>query len=148
MEHQNNTSYDTNSRHESEPPLSKSANLSREERMASSSIGSLIVSMAFPAIPAHLINILYSIIDRLCRLQQYLRFYFRNGMPPSSLTIRPLLPWWEKPCQYSCSVCQSSDCKTEYNRHTAALFRSHGRILFRACFGYALSSHCHYTVCM
>lgn len=39
--------------------------LSREERMASSSIGRLIVSMAFPAILAQLINILYSIIDRI-----------------------------------------------------------------------------------
>ncbi|MCM1088397.1 MAG: MATE family efflux transporter [Muribaculaceae bacterium] len=39
--------------------------LSREERMASSSIGHLIVSMAFPAILAQLINILYSIIDRI-----------------------------------------------------------------------------------
>lgn len=39
--------------------------LSREERMASASIGSLIVSMAFPSILAQLINILYSIIDRI-----------------------------------------------------------------------------------
>lgn len=38
---------------------------SREERMASASIGSLAVSMAFPAILAQLINILYSIIDRI-----------------------------------------------------------------------------------
>jgi putative MATE family efflux protein len=38
---------------------------SREERMASASIGSLTVSMAFPAILAQLINILYSIIDRI-----------------------------------------------------------------------------------
>ncbi|MDE7340718.1 MAG: MATE family efflux transporter, partial [Lachnospiraceae bacterium] len=42
-----------------------SEGLSREERMASSSIGSLVVSMAFPAILAQLINILYSIIDRI-----------------------------------------------------------------------------------
>ena len=42
-----------------------SEELSREERMASSSIGSLVVSMAFPAILAQLINILYSIIDRI-----------------------------------------------------------------------------------
>ncbi len=41
------------------------AAFSREERMASASIGSLIVSMAFPAILAQLINILYSIIDRI-----------------------------------------------------------------------------------
>ena len=39
--------------------------MSREERMASASIGSLVVSMAFPAILAQLINILYSIIDRI-----------------------------------------------------------------------------------
>ena len=39
--------------------------LSREEKMASSPIGSLVVSMAFPAILAQLINILYSIIDRI-----------------------------------------------------------------------------------
>ncbi|MCM1144535.1 MAG: MATE family efflux transporter [Blautia sp.] len=39
--------------------------LSREERMASSSIGHLIINMAFPAILAQLINILYSIIDRI-----------------------------------------------------------------------------------
>lgn len=38
---------------------------SREERMASASIGSLVVRMAFPAILAQLINILYSIIDRI-----------------------------------------------------------------------------------
>ena len=43
----------------------KSTELSREERMASSSIGSLIVSMAVPSILAQLINILYSIIDRI-----------------------------------------------------------------------------------
>ncbi len=42
-----------------------SAGLSREERMASASIGSLVVSMAFPSILAQLINILYSIIDRI-----------------------------------------------------------------------------------
>lgn len=41
------------------------AGLTREEQMASSSIGSLVVSMAFPAILAQLINILYSIIDRI-----------------------------------------------------------------------------------
>lgn len=39
--------------------------LSREERMASSSIISLIGSMAVPSILAQLINILYSIIDRI-----------------------------------------------------------------------------------
>lgn len=39
--------------------------LSREEKMASASIGNLVVSMAFPAILAQLINILYSIIDRI-----------------------------------------------------------------------------------
>lgn len=43
----------------------KSTALSREERMASSSIGSLIVTMAVPSILAQLINILYSIIDRI-----------------------------------------------------------------------------------
>lgn len=42
-----------------------SAVLSREERMASASIGSLVISMAVPAILAQLINILYSIIDRI-----------------------------------------------------------------------------------
>ncbi|MCM1386519.1 MAG: MATE family efflux transporter [Bacillus sp. (in: Bacteria)] len=41
------------------------AKLSREERMASASIGSLVVSMAVPSILAQLINILYSIIDRI-----------------------------------------------------------------------------------
>ncbi|MCM1146042.1 MAG: MATE family efflux transporter [Clostridium sp.] len=41
------------------------AGLSREERMASASIGSLVVSMAVPSILAQLINILYSIIDRI-----------------------------------------------------------------------------------
>ena len=39
--------------------------LSREEKMKFSSIGNLVVSMAFPAILAQLINILYSIIDRI-----------------------------------------------------------------------------------
>lgn len=39
--------------------------MSREERMASASIGSLVMSMAVPAILAQLINILYSIIDRI-----------------------------------------------------------------------------------
>lgn len=56
MNEENNISY--------EMP-ENSTTLSREERMASSSIGSLIVSMAFPSILAQLINILYSIIDRI-----------------------------------------------------------------------------------
>lgn len=43
----------------------KSAAMSREERMASSSIASLIASMALPSVLAQLINILYSIIDRI-----------------------------------------------------------------------------------
>lgn len=37
----------------------------REERMATDSIGRLMVSMTFPAIVAQIINILYSIIDRI-----------------------------------------------------------------------------------
>ncbi|MDD6812487.1 MAG: MATE family efflux transporter [Lachnospiraceae bacterium] len=36
-----------------------------DKRMASASMGNLIISMAFPAILAQLINILYSIIDRI-----------------------------------------------------------------------------------
>lgn len=37
----------------------------REERMATDSVGRLMVSMTFPAILAQIINILYSIIDRI-----------------------------------------------------------------------------------
>lgn len=37
----------------------------REERMATDSVGRLMVSMTFPAIVAQIINILYSIIDRI-----------------------------------------------------------------------------------
>lgn len=43
----------------------KTAVMSREERMASSSIPALMASMALPSILAQLINILYSIIDRI-----------------------------------------------------------------------------------
>lgn len=39
--------------------------MSREERMATDSIGRLMVSMTLPAILAQIINILYSIIDRI-----------------------------------------------------------------------------------
>lgn len=37
----------------------------REERMATESIGKLMASMTLPAILAQIINILYSIIDRI-----------------------------------------------------------------------------------
>ena len=37
----------------------------REERMATESIGRLMASMTLPAILAQIINILYSIIDRI-----------------------------------------------------------------------------------
>lgn len=37
----------------------------REERMATQSIGKLMVSMTFPAILAQIINVLYSVIDRI-----------------------------------------------------------------------------------
>ncbi|MDE6213159.1 MAG: MATE family efflux transporter, partial [Lachnospiraceae bacterium] len=37
----------------------------REERMATDSVGRLMVSMTLPAIVAQIINILYSIIDRI-----------------------------------------------------------------------------------
>lgn len=43
----------------------KSGVMSREERMASASLPSLIASMALPSVLAQLINILYSIIDRI-----------------------------------------------------------------------------------
>lgn len=39
--------------------------MTREERMATQPIGKLMVSMTFPAILAQIINILYSIIDRI-----------------------------------------------------------------------------------
>lgn len=39
--------------------------MSREERMRTESVGKLIVSMTFPSILAQIINILYSIIDRI-----------------------------------------------------------------------------------
>lgn len=64
MNKYNNEGYESNNQKE-EQARRESAKLSREERMASSSIGSLIVSMAFPSILAQLINILYSIIDRI-----------------------------------------------------------------------------------
>ena len=38
---------------------------SREERMATEPIGKLMASMTLPAILAQIINILYSIIDRI-----------------------------------------------------------------------------------
>lgn len=39
--------------------------MTREERMATQPIGRLMVSMTFPAIPAQIINVLYSVIDRI-----------------------------------------------------------------------------------
>lgn len=46
-------------------PLYNFKSMTREQRMEYASMGSLIVGMAFPAILAQLINILYSIIDRI-----------------------------------------------------------------------------------
>lgn len=45
--------------------MSTTKTMSREERMASESIGRLMVSMTLPSIFAQIINILYSIIDRI-----------------------------------------------------------------------------------
>lgn len=45
--------------------MASEATKTREERMATDSIGSLMVSMTFPAILAQIINVLYSIIDRI-----------------------------------------------------------------------------------
>lgn len=45
--------------------MSTTKTMTREERMASESIGRLIVSMTLPSIFAQIINILYSIIDRI-----------------------------------------------------------------------------------
>lgn len=45
--------------------MAKQGAMTREERMATESIGKLMVSMTFPAILAQIINILYSIIDRI-----------------------------------------------------------------------------------
>lgn len=45
--------------------MTVAAEKTREERMATDSIGRLMVSMTFPAIVAQIINILYSIIDRI-----------------------------------------------------------------------------------
>lgn len=39
--------------------------MTREERMATESIGKLMASMTLPSILAQIINILYSIIDRI-----------------------------------------------------------------------------------
>ena len=39
--------------------------MTREERMATDSVGRLMVSMTLPAILAQIINILYSVIDRI-----------------------------------------------------------------------------------
>ena len=41
------------------------ATMTREERMATQPIGRLMASMTLPAILAQIINILYSIIDRI-----------------------------------------------------------------------------------
>ena len=65
MEQDNNLEHNTEQDGRKQQMRESSEGLSREERMASSSIGSLVVSMAFPAILAQLINILYSIIDAL-----------------------------------------------------------------------------------
>ncbi len=45
--------------------MSTTKTMTREERMASESIGRLMVSMTLPSIFAQIINILYSIIDRI-----------------------------------------------------------------------------------
>ncbi len=45
--------------------MSETKTMTREERMAADSIGRLMVSMTLPAILAQIINILYSIIDRI-----------------------------------------------------------------------------------
>lgn len=45
--------------------MAKQGAMTREERMATESIGKLMVGMTFPAILAQIINILYSIIDRI-----------------------------------------------------------------------------------
>ena len=45
--------------------MSTTKTLTREERMATDSIGRLMASMTLPAILAQIINILYSIIDRI-----------------------------------------------------------------------------------
>lgn len=45
--------------------MSETKTMTREERMATEPIGRLMVSMTLPAILAQIINILYSIIDRI-----------------------------------------------------------------------------------
>lgn len=45
--------------------MSETKTMTREERMATEPIGRLIVSMTLPSILAQIINILYSIIDRI-----------------------------------------------------------------------------------
>ena len=45
--------------------MASEATKTREERMATDSIGRLMVNMTFPAILAQIINVLYSIIDRI-----------------------------------------------------------------------------------
>lgn len=45
--------------------MSAAKEMTREERMATESIGKLMASMTLPSILAQIINILYSIIDRI-----------------------------------------------------------------------------------
>ena len=45
--------------------MSETKTMTREERMATESIGRLMAGMTLPAILAQIINILYSIIDRI-----------------------------------------------------------------------------------
>ena len=45
--------------------MTATTTMTREERMATQPIGRLMVSMTFPAILAQIINVLYSVIDRI-----------------------------------------------------------------------------------